>query len=198
MAKKKKGAFGFGEKESAEGKEEGITKAQLTALSALVKEHTDLGDKIELIEERLKNAKKELEVLVKGRIPEIMVNAEIMSITLNDGTKLKLDKKLIASVMAANKDKAIAWLDEHEFGDLVKDEHKITLLHSDKARGQTLSKMLKEIELESEIKVSIHPQTLGALVRSQINEGNTDFSDTDVRSLLGITQLLQAKITLPK
>ena len=115
MAKKKNGMFAFGEGDEKTGND-GITKDQLSALAGLVNEYTTLNEKIEMIEEKLKNTKKDLDVLIKGRIPEIMVDAEIMNIVLKDGSKIKLDKKLVASVKKANQSEAIEWLTKEGFG----------------------------------------------------------------------------------
>ncbi len=196
MANKGRGVFAFGEDDEDEKEEVG--KGQLKALAKLVKEYIAFLDKITIAEEQLKKAKKDLDVLIKGRIPEAMIDAGVMNIALEDGTKLKLDKKTVASISEARKDAAMEWLTKNKFGELIKDEHKIILQHSDKKLSQSLKRMLRELRLEPTTKISIHPQTLGALVRSQIEEGNSAFFDSDVRELLGIQEITQAKINLPK
>ena len=164
---------------------------QLTILSKML---LDAGDKKEQAELRLKEAKENERRLREEAIPLLMFELELTMLKLNDGTTIETSKDVFASITQAKKDAAFKWLEENKFSGLIKTQVEINFPRGDHELAKKWHHFLKESKkLDVDLQESVHPQTLKAFVKEQIQTGNSVPMD-----LFGVMVVDTTKVKLPK
>ena len=164
---------------------------QLTILSKML---LDAGDKKEQAELRLKEAKENERRLREEAIPLLMFELELTMLKLNDGTTIETSKDVFASITQAKKDAAFKWLEENKFSGLIKTQVEINFPRGDHELAKKWHHFLKESKkLDVDLQESVHPQTLKAFVKEQIQSGNPVPMD-----LFGVMVVDTTKVKLPK
>jgi hypothetical protein len=121
---------------------------------------------VDAIEKLLEVYKKRLSDIVRVKIPEIMNEAEITDVTLDNGVKLSLKKGLSPQVV--DKEKEIAWIEKIGFGESVKTELKF-------GKGEVnedLEKFLEENGYSFSREDNVHFQTLSKIIRDRYESGD--------------------------
>ena len=158
-----------------------LTRIRETAGNArdLEKEITDL-------EERIKHKKQTLNTIYHHELPDLMFEAGVDEVGLPAEGNLpsmvaKLGPYYAANIAAGwgeeKRDAAFNWLDTNGHGDLIKTQVTISLPRE--ARAQA-AKLIKQLEAyHPEVKQSVHPGTLTAWLREQVESGE-DLPPLDV------------------
>lgn len=168
--------------------------SKLDQLAILSKMLLDAGDKKEQAELRLKEAKENERRLREEAIPLLMFELELTMLKLNDGTTIETSKDIFASITQAKKDAAFKWLEEHKFSGLIKTQVEINFPRGDHELAKKWHHFLKESKkLDVDLEESVHPQTLKAFVKEQIQAGNSVPMD-----LFGVMVVDTTKVKLPK
>ena len=92
------------------------------ALSDQVIKLRDLEDHIKVVEENLKQLKKQADTLSGEVIPTMMTEMNISTMKLADGSAIEVKPVYGASIPADKKEEAFNWLRENGLGDLIKNE----------------------------------------------------------------------------
>ena len=164
---------------------------QLTILSKMLLEAGEKKDHAEL---KLKEAKENERRLREEAIPLLMFELGLKSLGLDDGTKIETAQDVYASITQAKKDAAFKWLEEHKFSGLIKTQVEINFPRGDHELAKKWHYFLKESKkLDADLQESVHPQTLRAFVKEQIQAGNPVPMD-----LFGVMVVDTTKIKLPK
>ena len=90
------------------------------ALSDQVIKLRDLEDHIKVVEENLKQLKKQADTLSGEVIPTMMTEMNISTMKLADGSAIEVKPVYGASIPADKKEEAFNWLRENGLGDLIK------------------------------------------------------------------------------
>lgn len=168
--------------------------SKLDQLAILSKMLLDAGDKKEQAELRLKEAKENERRLREEAIPLLMFELELTMLKLNDGTTIETSKDVFASITQSKKDAAFKWLEENKFSGLIKTQVEINFPRGDHELAKKWHHFLKESKkLDVDLQESVHPQTLKAFVKEQINAGLPVPMD-----LFGVMVVDTTKIKLPK
>ena len=116
---------------------------------------------IELLEEALKRYKEARKKILAGDLLEWMQENDLTELETED-FRVKIETYVSAKV--SDEDAAFKWLDDHEYGDLIKD----TL---DLARGELTEEVrnaLAELGVSYTQKSGIHPQTLKKVMSDRL------------------------------
>jgi DnaJ-class molecular chaperone len=143
----------------------------LKTLSRLAQLARDKKDEIAEKEEALKRANNDLRKLIEIDIPEAMREGQVQSIALEDGTKITVKPDVFASITAEMQDRAFAWLREHEMGGVIKHQVKADFGKNEGDAADKLLKFCEENNIPIADKETVHPQTLKALVKEQLEKG---------------------------
>lgn len=149
----------------------------LKQLMDLAKKQTVLEAELAAAELAVKTKKQAVLALSEKAIPDLMKALELTSVTLDDGRKLELEESYAVGISEDHKDAAFGWLADHGHADIIKDQ--LVLWIDSKspvsvdAILMALSKLFTDKELDAilERKRSVHPSTLKAFVKEQIEEG---------------------------
>lgn len=145
---------------------------------------------VEEAENLLKRAKERHRYLQEETIPAAMQELGLESLTLTTGEKLKVKQEVYASLTAANKPAAFQWLEEHDFGGLIKVEVSVQYGKGEIEDALKLQKDLIQEGIQAEISQDVNGQTLKAFLREQIAKG----SNLPLE-LFGARPVWQAKIS---
>lgn len=145
----------------------------LAKISALAVEQKKAEAEVARLEEELKKAQDKLRDISEFRLPALMDSIEMTDFTLRDGSKIKVDEKLRASIPSIHETAAFKWLEENRQGGLIKRQFLIDFNREQEEWAAKFAKELSERDdpLNFKCKRSVHPQTLAAFVREQLEEG---------------------------
>lgn len=164
------------------------TKAKLTKLRKLVQAQMDLEDEVKESEESLKDTKQQLLVVSQTTIPEYMAVLGFASLTLDDGSAVKL----MPYVMAKSTEEGLDWLIDHGHEDLVKHDITVHYTKGEDAKAKELLAAIKKLGRVSDAKTHVHNSTLKAFIKEEVENGRDIplalFDDASVGQVAKITR----------
>lgn len=133
--------------------------------------------KVKRLESELKQAKLEHGKLEREDLPQLMAELGMSEFVLASGTRIKIKEEVDAAITAANAQAAHRWLEENGFGGLIKTRLQMDFPrdeHSAESAAAAARELLQEAMPDVPVDVSkkVHPQTLKAFVREQMESGN--------------------------
>lgn len=160
-------------------------------VSRLAKAMNDADDAVKAAEDALKAAKERARVLHEETVPAAMQELGLNIVGLDTGEKITLKQEVYASIPKANKTAAFQWLEDNDFGSIIKTEVSITF-----GKGEFDAATEKFMELQSaglnvSIDQNVHAGTLKAFLKEQISNGNAELP----LDLFGAMPVWEAKIT---
>ena len=90
---------------------------QAANLAAMIKTETE---HVKVLEENLKECKKNLMKLTDEDLPQLLTELGMSSFKMADGSSVEIKKTYGASIPVANRAQAYQWLRDNGFGDIVK------------------------------------------------------------------------------
>ncbi len=149
--------------------------------------------RVKELEALLSDEKKCLTKISTEDLPLLMTELQLKEITLDDGSKITVKSDLSCTITELKRDACLQWLTSHGFDGLIK-THVVTSF----GKGQHDSAVSFAIKTKTEyknvtLKENVHPSTLKAFIKEQLEEGNTIPSD-----LFGIHSFNIVKLTSPK
>ena len=136
-----------------------------------------LEDDIEKVESKLKKLKKDAEVISGEVIPTMMVEMNIKTIKLADGTGVEVKPVYGASIPTAKKEEAFNWLRSNGLGDLIKNDITVSFGRNEDNKAATYAVLAQGQGFEPVQKLKVEPMTLKALVRERLEAGQEMPSD---------------------
>jgi hypothetical protein len=124
------------------------------------------------LQEQVASASEALRRLQEVELPETMDEVGLTTFTLSDGSKLEIKPFYGASIKEENKPAAFGWLEENGHEDLIKNEIKLALGRGEADRAAYLQELLSANGFKFERKESVHPGTLKAFVKEQVEAGH--------------------------
>lgn len=138
-----------------------------------------LEKEIDKMEEDVKRKKAEKNDLAQKTIPDLMASLGLSEMASKDGTwKLTIKPFYDAKIDETNEVPCFAWLLENGHGALIKNTVKCDFDREDHEQVDKVMKILEEAGFEFENAMKIHPQTLKAFVKEQIEAGAPFPSET--------------------
>jgi hypothetical protein len=139
-------------------------------LSSLVRNLRNVEQQIEDAEEHLKALKQEKHKLSVENIPALM---DEMGVERLDVDGVTVERKMIvsASIPAARKEEAFAWLRSNGLDDIIKNDVTCSFgKGEDNIVGDVVG-LLQERGFDPQTKTHVHPSTLKAFVKERITDG---------------------------
>lgn len=145
----------------------------LSKVMDLVRGLLDAETTVNQLEAQLSTAKEKARVLREETIPGVMQELGLLRFTLETGQEITIKQEVYASLPEDNKEEAFTWLEEHNFGGLIK-----TLVITEMGKGliddaRELTVELQKRGLTTDLTRMVHPQTLKAFLREQIAAAKT-------------------------
>lgn len=171
-------------------KEEGIPGNLMTVLSQLADELIMAEQIAEEKAEELRLAQERVNEIKNNRIPDAAEGLK-GKFKLDDGRELEIAETIRASIAGDKRIPAIQWLDDNEYGHIVKRELVFSFDRKDMDRFMKFKELVKQTGVPVNMKenFTVHPQTLMAFVREKLGEGVNLPKDT-----FGIFRQREAKV----
>ena len=166
------------------------TDQEVNRIADLCKKQIELEKEVDRLNELLAETQKKLSSIREHDLPETMAEAGVSELKLKDGAKVTVQPFVGAHITEAKKRDAHQWLDENGHGGLIKRELTFKFNREDTAWEKMMEQYSAMGWTNYKLKEAVHPQTLKAFVREQVEKG----SDIPV-SLFNIFSGFKAKIT---
>jgi hypothetical protein len=147
------------------------------ALSDQVTKLQVLEDEIVEQEKKLKELKRNQELLSGEVIPTMMHEMNISTLKLADGSAVEVKPVYGASIPVAKKEGAYTWLRENGLGDLIKNEISVAFGRNEDNKAMAYATLAQGQGYEPIQKLKVEPMTLKALVRERLESGQEMPSD---------------------
>ena len=147
------------------------------ALSDQVTKLQVLEDEIVEQEKKLKELKRNQELLSGEVIPTMMTEMNISTLKLADGSAVEVKPVYGASIPAAKKEDAFNWLRKNGLGDLIKNEITVAFGRNEDNKAMAYANLAQGQGYEPIQKLKVEPMTLKAMVRERLESGQEMPSD---------------------
>ena len=167
----------------------------IEAITESAKEAKSLMDKIEFMEESMKELSEKLRTLRHETIPNLMGQAQLLQFKMDDGTIISVDDFCSGS-LPKDTEKRRAALDlllAYGADGLIKTGVEAKFDRQQHARAMAIAEELRAKGCAVEVSEGVHPQTLQAFARERIRNGEA--IDTEA---LGLYVGRIARLKLPK
>lgn len=145
----------------------------LARLGSLAQEMTAMETTVVEAEKALKNAQEDLRTMSEKTIPEAMDALGIEEFTARGGLKIKIGESIRASIPKQRQEEAVIWLDAHGYAALVKRKFTVQFGKDEEAWANRfaadLAKRKRQLAVAQD--KAVHPSTLSAFVREQLEAG---------------------------
>jgi hypothetical protein len=125
-------------------------------------------------------------------LPELMREVGLSKLTLTNGIDVSVSEEVTAAITEERRAAAHAWLREHNFGGLIKTVVTVPFGRGEEEEARRMAERIAE-EHECALEEKVHPQTLKAFVREQVEDGKPLPFE-----LFGVHPFSRAKIKMPK
>lgn len=150
----------------------------LSKVASLVRQQLQLELAVLEIEEILKRTKRNLEEISGQLLPAALGEYGLSELTMADGSKLSVQTVVSASISKERQPDAHEWLRDHGHGDLIKNTVSVTFGRGQDETAKDIVRVLQSNGLDPEQKEAVHPSTLKAFVKEQIEKGSEIPSET--------------------
>jgi hypothetical protein len=163
------------------------TSNELGAVSELAQRQLELEDEVKHLEEQLKQAKQNLKQVSETDLPDLMNNLNIKEFKLNDGTKVSVNDIISGSIpshgsiqkahgsqrqeIIARQDQCFDHLRMNNAESMIKNNVVVQFQSGEDAKAQRFKKKLESLQLDFIYKSEVHPRTLNAWLKEQIQNG---------------------------
>lgn len=104
-------------------------------------------------------------------IPNAMLEAGVTELRLDDGSRISVTEDCSARITDATRNAAISWLVDNGFGGIVKTEVAVQLPRGEREAAAAIHAELVKTYPEAQLKETVHPSTLKAFVKEQLEKG---------------------------
>lgn len=130
------------------------------------------------LDTQIDEKKKELTALKTQTLPDLLNAAKLTALTLEpEGNtpayEVELKPWYNAAIDKDNPAPALNWLEEHGYGDIIKHIFTISFGRDEHVRAEAFRDWLKTHNFDYEERRSVHPSTLQAFVKEQLEEYGT-------------------------
>lgn len=160
-------------------------------LRTLADEYLAAEAEVLRIEAELELAKTNLKDIAENRIPQATDGME-GKFNLGDGRELQVKEEIRSSIAGEKRIPAIQWLDDHDYGHIVKREVVFTFPKGDEERCKKFIETVQKLNLGQLVFNSnntVHHATLNSWVKERLGEG-----DVLPKDIFGIFRQRTAKV----
>ena len=141
-------------------------------MAQLAKSLLDAQVAIKETEAKLKETRKTAMHLAEEAIPAAMQELGLQKLVLDTGQTIMVKQDVYASIPKANQQDAFRWLEQNDFGGLIKSVVKVYFDRGELEKAAGLVEQLDEQNQAHSFDERVHPQTLKAWLRERIAEGD--------------------------
>jgi hypothetical protein len=143
----------------------------LKAVADLVRQQLVIERRIEDLEDELKRAQQNLAKISQEILPEALAEHGLSELKMEDGSKITVSQFIQAHISKEKQEDAFDWLREHNFDDLIKNVVSLEFGKGEDDHARDVMETLTNRGYWPQNKQSVHPSTLKAFVKEQVEKG---------------------------
>ena len=148
-----------------------VEDSALSRISETAKRQVAAEQKVADLAAQLKTAERDLKKIQEQELPDLMLEVGMRSFTLDDGRGVTIKEDISASLAGDKKGPAIAWLKEHDFGDIISTDLEINYGKGDEEKARSLAQRLIAEGLIPKLTQNVNTATLKSLIRELMEKG---------------------------
>jgi len=148
-----------------------VDNNDLKQVAALVRQQLILEQRVEDLTAELKKAQLDLAHVSGEALPAALAEHGLTELKMADGSKVTVATVISANITKERSEAAHEWLRDNGFGDLIKNTVAVTF---GKGEDEKANELVKELDSEGfnvDQKEAVHPSTLKAFCKEQIEKG---------------------------
>jgi hypothetical protein len=146
--------------------------SKMKQLTAMVEEYRDLELKIAEAQVELAKLTEQFNTIGQVRIPDLFDELSLSKLKLTSGQYVEVKRKFSASITAENQAACFEWLQKNGHESIIKHKIDIDLKKGESEEQEKIVDLLEEIGVTYTDKNTVHPQTLLAFVKEQMESGS--------------------------
>lgn len=154
-----------------------VKDRDLKGVADLVRQQLVLERRIEDLEDELKRATQDLNKISQEILPEALAEHGLTELKMADGSKITVSQFIQAHISKDKQDEAFDWLREHNFDDLIKNVVSLEFGKGEDDHAREVMEALTNRGYWPQNKQSVHPSTLKAFIKEQVEKGSEIPSD---------------------
>ena len=160
------------EQDTAESSVETLDQESLGTVAGLARAIRDKEAYIEGLEKTLKDEKKALLKMTDEELPTMLAELGLSSMTLDDGSNVKVTQTYGASIRIDDKPAAFEWLRDNGYDDIIKNQVLCVFGRGEDDQASAFQAFASQQGYAAEQKTEIHPQTLRAFIKERVENGD--------------------------
>ena len=148
-----------------------VDDSSLKALADKCKILEFTEEEIVQLEDQLKEKKEAARKLSEEDIPQFLAEKGLSSITLDNGTEVKITEEVRPGVKVADRPFCYAWLRDNGYGDLIKNNISVSFGMGEDSQALKLKSAIHHLGMVGSEKEDVHYQTMKAFVTEQHKKG---------------------------
>jgi hypothetical protein len=138
---------------------------------SLAENQISLEEQVKELEHQLKEAQERLHLVSEQLLPNAMAKAGMKEFKMANGLQITIKEDVYASIRKDFINQAVEWLDQHQLGDIVREDVTVKFGRGQQATATKLFEYCRANGFNAENKLAVHPQTLKTTVEEQIAKG---------------------------
>jgi len=143
----------------------------LGKISTLAERYTDLEEDIKGVEARLKVLKEQAREIAEKQLPDAMAEIGMAKFTLTDGSEVTVKPFYSAKISDEKREECFGWLQGNGHEALIKEEVVLAFNRGEREKAEEFKAWLDKQGMDYSGKMGVHPQTLTAFVKEQVESG---------------------------
>lgn len=148
-----------------------VNDGELKAVADLVRQQLVLEQRVEDLETELKRTQQDLAKVAQELLPEALAEHGLSELKMADGSKITVAQFVQAHISKDKQEDAFDWLRQHEFDDLIKNVVSLEFGKGEDNQARDVMEALTNRGYWPQNKQSVHPSTLKAFVKEQVEKG---------------------------
>lgn len=150
-----------------------VDNNDLKQVAALVRQQLVLEQRVEDLASELKKAQQDLAHISGDALPSALAEHGLTELKMADGSKVTVSTVISANISKDRSEAAHEWLRGNGFGDLIKNTVSVNFGKGEDDKAVDLVKELEGDGYAVDQKEAVHPSTLKAFCKEQIEKGAT-------------------------
>jgi hypothetical protein len=148
-----------------------VDNNDLKQVSGLVRQQLILEQRVEDLAADLKKAQADLAHISGEALPAALAEHGLTELKMADGSKVTIATVISANITKERANEAHDWLRANGYADLIKNTVSVAFGKGDDEKASSLITQLDQMGFDADQKEAVHPSTLKAFCREQIERG---------------------------
>jgi hypothetical protein len=150
-----------------------VDNNDLKQVAGLARQQLILEQRVEDLTAELKRAQAELAHISGEALPAALAEHGLTELKMADGSKLTVATVISANISKERANEAHDWLRTNGFADLIKNTVSVAFGKGDDEKASRLISQLDQMGFDADQKEAVHPSTLKAFCKEQIERGSS-------------------------